>query len=54
MYNSGKVKSPETLRKSIREKLEIHILSVYNMLRAVMILHTIVRKSMIKFNKKGR
>lgn len=36
------------------KRLEIHSTKVYNMLRAVMILHTIVRKSMIKFNKKGR
>ena len=36
------------------KRLEIHGTKVYNMLRAVMILHTIVRKSMIKFNKKGR
>ena len=34
------------------KRLEIHSTKVYNMLRAVMILHTIVRKSMIKFNKK--
>ena len=32
------------------KRLEIHSTKVYNMLRAVMILHTIVRKSMIKFN----
>ena len=36
------------------KRLEIHSTKVYNMLRAVMILHTIVRKSMIKFKKKGR
>ena len=36
------------------KRLEIHSTKVYNMLLSVMILHTIVRKSMIKFNKKGR
>ena len=35
------------------KRLEIHSTKVYNMLRAVMILHTIVRKSMINLNIKG-
>ena len=33
------------------KRLEIHSTKVYNMLRAVMILHTIVRKSIKKFIK---
>ena len=36
------------------KRLEIHTVKVYNMLRAVMILHTIVRKMNEKFNEKGR
>lgn len=49
------IQSDEKIYKIVRGKrLEIHSTKVYNMLRAVMILHTIVRKSMIKFNKKGR